>query len=101
MIVRKMLVNERVEDAWEEVDANELSYEVNFGPYYNCHRDEVTGIYYNDGPAASGVGSSPMSKRDMPILAKTADVIHATYDECLKCGMDGYVSKPLVEENLF
>ncbi|GAB2254717.1 hypothetical protein Droror1_Dr00022526 [Drosera rotundifolia] len=57
--------------------------------------------YYNDGPAASGVGSSPMSKSHMPILAMTADVIHATYDECLKCGMDGYVSKPLVEENLF
>ncbi|XP_024027401.1 histidine kinase 4 isoform X1 [Morus notabilis] len=35
-----------------------------------------------------------------PILAMTADVIHATYDECLKCGMDGYVSKPFQEENL-
>lgn len=35
-----------------------------------------------------------------PILAMTADVIHATYDECLKCGMDGYVSKPFEEENL-
>ncbi|GAB2232912.1 hypothetical protein Droror1_Dr00011979 [Drosera rotundifolia] len=57
--------------------------------------------YHKDGLAASGVGSSPMSKRDMPILAMTADVIHATYDECLKCGMDSYVSKPLVEENLF
>ncbi|GAB2223089.1 hypothetical protein Droror1_Dr00017226 [Drosera rotundifolia] len=57
--------------------------------------------YHNDGPIASGVGSSPMSKRHMPILAMTADVIHATYDECLKCEMDGYVFKPLVEENLF
>ncbi|KAF8040096.1 hypothetical protein BT93_B2349 [Corymbia citriodora subsp. variegata] len=37
----------------------------------------------------------------MPILAMTADVIHATYDECLKCGMDGYVSKPFDEENLY
>lgn len=37
----------------------------------------------------------------IPILAMTADVIHATYDECLKCGMDGYVSKPFEEENLF
>lgn len=37
----------------------------------------------------------------LPILAMTADVIHATYEECLKCGMDGYVSKPFEEENLY
>ncbi|KAF3432074.1 hypothetical protein FNV43_RR26813 [Rhamnella rubrinervis] len=37
----------------------------------------------------------------VPILAMTADVIHATYEECLKCGMDGYVSKPFEEENLY
>ncbi|XAR63703.1 Histidine kinase [Bertholletia excelsa] len=37
----------------------------------------------------------------LPILAMTADVIHATYDECLKSGMDGYVSKPFEEENLY
>ncbi|GAB2279934.1 Histidine kinase 4 [Dionaea muscipula] len=37
----------------------------------------------------------------IPILAMTADVIHATDDECVKCGMDGYVSKPLEEENLY
>lgn len=37
----------------------------------------------------------------LPILAMTADVIHATLDECLKFGMDGYVSKPFEEENLY
>ncbi|XP_010271197.1 PREDICTED: histidine kinase 4 isoform X2 [Nelumbo nucifera] len=37
----------------------------------------------------------------VPILAMTADVIHATYEECVKCGMDGYVSKPFEEENLY
>lgn len=36
----------------------------------------------------------------LPILAMTADVIQATYEECLKCGMDGYVSKPFDEEQL-
>ncbi|XP_027360763.1 histidine kinase 4-like [Abrus precatorius] len=41
------------------------------------------------------------SKWHVPILAMTADVIHATYDECLKCGMDGYVSKPFEEKNLY
>ncbi|KAJ7942840.1 Histidine kinase [Quillaja saponaria] len=37
----------------------------------------------------------------LPILAMTADVIHATYDECLKSGMDGYVSKPFEEDKLY
>ncbi|GLJ40220.1 hypothetical protein SUGI_0825400 [Cryptomeria japonica] len=37
----------------------------------------------------------------VPILAMTADVIHATYEECLRCGMDGYVSKPFEEEQLY
>ncbi|XP_068466302.1 histidine kinase 4-like [Phaseolus vulgaris] len=35
------------------------------------------------------------SEWHVPILAMTADVIHATYDECLKRGMDGYVSSHL------
>lgn len=36
-----------------------------------------------------------------PILAMTADVIQATSEECLKCGMDGYVAKPFEEEQLY
>ena len=36
-----------------------------------------------------------------PILAMTADVIQATNEECLKCGMDDYVSKPFEEEQLY
>ncbi|XP_038973757.1 probable histidine kinase 3 [Phoenix dactylifera] len=36
-----------------------------------------------------------------PILAMTADVIQATHDECLRCGMDGYVSKPFEGEQLY
>ncbi|XP_019437450.1 PREDICTED: histidine kinase 4-like [Lupinus angustifolius] len=46
-------------------------------------------------------GNGMKSEFHIPILAMTADVIHATYDECLKCGMDGYVSKPFEEENLY
>lgn len=42
-----------------------------------------------------------MRRWHMPILAMTADVIHATLEKCLKCGMDGYVSKPFEEENLY
>ncbi|KAL4575634.1 hypothetical protein LXL04_022485 [Taraxacum kok-saghyz] len=41
------------------------------------------------------------SEWHLPILAMTADVIHATFEECQKSGMDGYVSKPFQEENLY
>ncbi|KAG0483383.1 hypothetical protein HPP92_011467 [Vanilla planifolia] len=37
----------------------------------------------------------------VPILAMTADVIQATQEECLKCKMDGYVSKPFEGEQLY
>lgn len=37
----------------------------------------------------------------VPILAMTADVIQATHEECLRCGMDGYVSKPFEAEQLY
>nr|ANI86402.1 histidine kinase 4b [Populus x canadensis]AZM65030.1 histidine kinase 4b [Populus x canadensis] len=46
-------------------------------------------------------GTTRKGQWHIPILAMTADVIHATHDECLKCGMDGYVSKPFEEENLY
>ncbi|KAK6931702.1 Signal transduction response regulator, receiver domain [Dillenia turbinata] len=53
----------------------------------------------NGGPTVGGIASKV--EWHIPILAMTADVIHATCDECLKCGMDGYVSKPFDEENLY
>ncbi|KAJ0973640.1 hypothetical protein J5N97_015605 [Dioscorea zingiberensis] len=37
----------------------------------------------------------------IPILAMTADVFQATHDECVRCGMDDYVSKPFEEEQLY
>ncbi|KAJ1293878.1 hypothetical protein BS78_01G103000 [Paspalum vaginatum] len=37
----------------------------------------------------------------LPVLAMTADVIQATHEECTKCGMDGYVTKPFEEKQLF
>ncbi|KAM1358774.1 hypothetical protein ACFX15_045004 [Malus domestica] len=36
-----------------------------------------------------------------PILAMTADVIQASNEECIKCGMDDYVSKPFEEDQLY
>ncbi|VVB01427.1 unnamed protein product [Arabis nemorensis] len=54
---------------------------------------------------ASGEASADMfskvSSWHVPILAMTADVIQATNEECMKCGMDGYVSKPFEEETLY
>lgn len=37
----------------------------------------------------------------IPILAMTADVIQATFEGCIECGMDGYVSKPFEEQQLY
>lgn len=42
-----------------------------------------------------------VSNWHIPILAMTADVIHATHEECIRCGMDGYVSKPFEAEQLY
>nr|XP_009381011.1 PREDICTED: probable histidine kinase 4 isoform X1 [Musa acuminata subsp. malaccensis]XP_009381012.1 PREDICTED: probable histidine kinase 4 isoform X1 [Musa acuminata subsp. malaccensis] len=50
---------------------------------------------------ASPDDGSVMAIRHLPILAMTADVIQATYEECVKCGMDGYVSKPFEEAQLY
>ncbi|XP_023532861.1 histidine kinase 2-like [Cucurbita pepo subsp. pepo] len=36
-----------------------------------------------------------------PIFAMTADLIQSLYEQCLKCGMDGYVAKPFEEEQLY
>ncbi|KAI3816724.1 hypothetical protein L1987_16428 [Smallanthus sonchifolius] len=42
-----------------------------------------------------------VSNWHVPILAMTADVIQATHEDCLKYGMDGYVSKPFEPNQLY
>ena len=42
-----------------------------------------------------------VSNWHIPILAMTADVIQATHEECTRCGMDGYVSKPFEAQQLY
>ncbi|KAG0490935.1 hypothetical protein HPP92_007798 [Vanilla planifolia] len=44
---------------------------------------------------------NPNPEWHLPVLAMTADVIQATYEECMNCGMDGYVSKPFDEKQLY
>lgn len=41
-------------------------------------------------------GEGKKSSWNLPVL----DVIQATHEECPKCGMDGYVSKPFEAEQL-
>jgi histidine kinase 2/3/4 (cytokinin receptor) len=48
----------------------------------------------------SGEISNQVKIWHVPILAMTADVIQATHEECLRKGMDGYVSKPFEAEQL-
>ncbi|KAK4386351.1 Histidine kinase [Sesamum angolense] len=50
--------------------------------------------------SVGGVGGTP-SRWHTPILAMTADVIQATNEACMKCGMDDYVSKPFGEGQLY
>ncbi|KAM3395184.1 histidine kinase 2 [Capsicum galapagoense] len=45
--------------------------------------------------------SAKVAQWHTPILAMTADVIQATSEECIKCGMDDYVSKPFEEGQLY
>lgn len=56
-----------------------------------------------NGHTMTDITSSARKKGEwhVPILAMTADVIHATLDKCLKCGMDEYVSKPFHEQSLY
>ncbi|XP_057777672.1 histidine kinase 4 isoform X2 [Salvia miltiorrhiza] len=46
-------------------------------------------------------GGTRKGEWHIPILAMTADVIHATLEKCLQIGMDGYVSKPFQEKSLY
>lgn len=54
---------------------------------------------------ASGESSAEMFGNvglwHVPILAMTADVIQASNEQCMKCGMDDYVSKPFEDEQLY
>lgn len=49
----------------------------------------------------SVVSYKNVSNWHVPVLAMTADVIQATHEKCLRCGMDGYVSKPFEAEQLY
>lgn len=58
----------------------------------------------NDGIRAGELSEEAYENKSnwhVPILAMTADVIQATHEECLRCGMDGYVSKPFEVERLY
>nr|AIE17467.1 CHASE-domain containing histidine kinase 1 [Physcomitrium patens] len=67
---------------------------------------EATGLIRKAEAAAAERGQAaglPTFKRRLhvPILAMTADVIQATSEECMRCGMDGYVAKPFDEHQLY
>ncbi|MCO5579778.1 hypothetical protein L7F22_033640 [Adiantum nelumboides] len=55
----------------------------------------------NDKEIENETSAEERKRWRVPILAMTADVIQATYDECVRCKMDGYVSKPFEEEQLY
>jgi len=75
------------------------SWKQNYCFYTFCRFQATSQIRMMESKANEEMNNG--SEWHVPILAMTADVIHATYDECLKRGMDGYVSKPFEEENLY
>ena len=76
--------------------------------FFNCRFEVTRRIRLMESKAKEAVvresGGKENARKDewhVPILAMTADVIHATCDKCQASGMDGYVSKPFEEENLY
>ena len=75
---------------------------------YNIHRFEATKqVRAVEGGVNEKLTSGEVSTEDnkvywhTPIFAMTADLIQSLYEQCLKCGMDGYVAKPFEEEQLY
>jgi len=57
-----------------------------------------------DGYEAAGYIRNPKSSvkaHDIPIVAMTANVMHGDREKCLASGMDDYIAKPLVPNNLY
>ncbi|KAF9590394.1 hypothetical protein IFM89_034187 [Coptis chinensis] len=64
-----------------------------------CIENEVNETLHLAGTSSETFGN--VVHWHTPILAMTADLIQATHEKCMKCGMDGYVSKPFEEEQLY
>lgn len=45
--------------------------------------------------------ADPSGKLHVPIFALTADIVVGTREKCTKSGMDGFLSKPIEEDQLF
>ncbi|XP_010436680.1 PREDICTED: histidine kinase 2-like [Camelina sativa] len=88
-----------------EMKSSGLIDEVVIKPLFEATRRVRDLEYEINKKIASGEVSAELfckfSSWHVPILAMTADVIQATHEECMKCGMDGYVSKPFEEEVLY
>ena len=54
----------------------------------------------NDYEATAAIRSLPGEKGKLPIVAMTANAFDEDRKKALKCGMDGFLSKPIVMEEL-
>ncbi|KAJ0962095.1 hypothetical protein J5N97_029923 [Dioscorea zingiberensis] len=103
------LVVEEVSDSELEDKSNMQYGNVARQGTISVPRRKSTQIRLMENKANEEVRHGDMTRHDtfekvgwlLPVLAMTADVIEAKYEECIKCGMDGYVSKPFDKEQLY
>lgn len=64
----------------------------------DCHMPKKNG--YDTTIAIRQIETENGGKKRIPIIAMTADAMIGDRDKCLSCGMDEYISKPLIIEEL-
>jgi CheY-like chemotaxis protein len=75
-----------------------------FEPTAKIRELEAVGVIVRDSQAATRkatAGNAGHNRHHLLIMALTADVFSNNHAKVKKCGMDGFISKPLQEDQLY